>query len=94
MTPIEHIERDKSGIQDSGLIMDGLNSLIKDEFASGVNAMAGHCLAALRLVREGKWTIDDVERWLKAVQSNDHEELVRFCDEVLKTKELGAACVS
>ena len=33
--------------------------------------MARNTLPAVELVRSGKWTLDDVERWLNAVITDD-----------------------
>ena len=48
---------------------------IENQFIDGVSSMARNCLASVQLVRSGKWDLDDVEIWLKAVVSNDSEYL-------------------
>ena len=40
-------------------------------FSGGVKSMARNTLPAVELVRSGKWTLDDVERWLNAVITDD-----------------------
>jgi hypothetical protein len=48
---------------------------LDDQFIYGVSSMARNCLSAVQLVRSGKWDLDDVETWLRAVISNDSEYL-------------------
>lgn len=43
----------------------------EDKFALGVVSMARNCQAAIKLVRSGKWTIDEVDSWLNSVIEND-----------------------
>lgn len=51
-------------------ITDRLNQPHAD-FACGVTRMARNCLPAVDLVRQGRWTLDDMERWLKACIADD-----------------------
>ena len=41
------------------------------DFAKGVVSMCRNTLPAIRLIRQGRWTLDDMERWVEAVISND-----------------------
>jgi hypothetical protein len=40
-------------------------------FCDGVNAMARSCHSAVQLVKDGKWTVDQLDKWLLAVLEND-----------------------
>jgi len=60
---------------------------IENQFIDGVSSMATNCLAAVQLVRSGKWDLDDVEIWLKAVISNDSEYLKGVVAELKKRKK-------
>jgi hypothetical protein len=42
-----------------------------NNFANGVKSMARNVLPACQLLRSGKWTVDDLERWLNAVINDD-----------------------
>jgi hypothetical protein len=53
----------------------------------GVSSMARNCLSAVQLVRSGKWDLDDVETWLKAVVSNDSEYLKGVLAELKKSNK-------
>lgn len=50
------------------------------DFQQGETAMARSCLAALSLIRAGRWSIADAEEWLNAVIQND----ARYVDGVKK----------
>lgn len=41
------------------------------DFASGIRSMARSSKAAVSLVRSGKWTLDDFDRWLDSVIKSD-----------------------
>lgn len=46
-----------------------------NSFAAGTVSMARSSLPAIELIRSGKWTLENAERWLNAVINNDAEFL-------------------
>lgn len=49
----------------NGVTMSSPN--IENEFARGADSMVRSCLAAVELIREGRWTLDRMEGWLKSI---------------------------
>jgi hypothetical protein len=55
-----------------------------NSFASGTASMARSSLAAIELIRSGRWTLESAERWLNAVINNDAEYLNEIKSQFLK----------
>ena len=53
-----------------------------DPFVSGIHSMARSCLAATELVRQSRWTLDDVDKWINAVLSQDAAYLEKAIKEL------------
>lgn len=49
--------------------------------------MARNCISAVQLMRTGKWDLNDVERWLNAVISNDSNYLRQVLIELKQRKK-------
>lgn len=48
----------------------GMVPIEQSDFGSGIKSMAQNTLSACKLLKEGTWDIDHMERWLKAVIEN------------------------
>jgi hypothetical protein len=48
---------------------------MNEPFSEGVVNMARNCKAGVELVRSGKWTLEQLDKWLDAVITNDAQFL-------------------
>lgn len=58
-------------------------------FAYGSNAMAGHCRAAIQRIRQGEWTVDDMDKWLEEIIARDAERAKQGATGVVEQMKKG-----
>jgi hypothetical protein len=64
---------------------------MNDQFSYGVISMARNCLPACQLLKQGKWTIEDMEKWLQAIIDSDSQyfsEVIEHFNPKLKINNL------
>lgn len=55
-------------------------------FSDGVVSMARNTLSAVKLVRSGRWSLDDLEKWLEAVITDDPAHAMAVWKQMIREK--------
>lgn len=65
-----------------------MNPENRSTFDHGVKCFAANCRSAVQLVKSGRWTIEQMDKWLKAVIDSDPAYLKKAKGEILENRIL------